>query len=104
MSIEKILEERGSNYGSFEEHAAIVQQLKHTCYHTPSWPRLEDDQKEALEMILHKIGRILNGNPNYIDSWTDIIGYTKLVETRLKAAEAGKEKGEGVPGVTSNLG
>ena len=39
-------------------------------------------------MVAHKIGRILNGDPNYIDSWHDIIGYTRLVEQRLDAAEA----------------
>ena len=31
----------------------------------------------------HKIGRILNGDPDYQDSWTDIIGYTRLVEVDL---------------------
>jgi hypothetical protein len=34
-------------------------------------------------MVAHKIGRIINGDPQYIDSWTDIIGYTRLVEKRL---------------------
>ena len=34
-------------------------------------------------MILHKISRIVNGDPNYKDSWTDIIGYAKLVEKTL---------------------
>ena len=34
-------------------------------------------------MIFHKIGRIVNGDPNYADSWHDIAGYAKLVEDRL---------------------
>jgi len=34
-------------------------------------------------MVAHKLGRIVNGDPNYVDSWTDIIGYTRLVEKRL---------------------
>lgn len=38
-------------------------------------------------MVAHKIGRILNGDPNYHDSWHDIIGYTKLVADEL--AEGG---------------
>ena len=29
--------------------------------------------------------RILNGDPNYHDSWHDIIGYTKLVADELQA-------------------
>jgi hypothetical protein len=42
------------------------------------------DQAEALDMIFHKIGRILNGDPNYADSWIDIAGYAKLVADRLE--------------------
>lgn len=47
----------------------------------------EDDQVEALEMIAHKIGRIINGDPNYADSWHDIAGYAKLVADRLDGIE-----------------
>jgi hypothetical protein len=42
--------------------------------------------KEALDMVAHKIGRILNGDPTYTDSWHDIAGYSKLVEDELSAA------------------
>jgi hypothetical protein len=42
------------------------------------------DQCEAMDMIFHKIGRILNGDPNYADSWIDIAGYAKLVADRLE--------------------
>jgi hypothetical protein len=45
--------------------------------------KLSVSQREALEMILHKIARILNGDPNFKDSWTDIIGYARLVEREL---------------------
>ena len=41
-------------------------------------------QIESLEMILHKIARILNGNPNYSDSWFDIAGYSMLVYNELE--------------------
>ncbi len=43
-----------------------------------------DDQWEALEMIIHKVGRIVNGNPDKIDHWIDIAGYAKLVAMRLE--------------------
>jgi hypothetical protein len=46
-----------------------------------------DDQWEALEMIVHKIGRIVNGNPDKIDHWVDIAGYAKLVADRLQGVE-----------------
>jgi hypothetical protein len=34
-------------------------------------------------MIQHKISRILNGNPNHIDSWADIAGYAHIVAIRI---------------------
>ena len=83
MSIDKVLAERGSRYGEFPDHAKITQNIKRAMYASPNWPYLSDDKKEALEMIAHKIGRILNGDPNYADSWTDIVGYAKLVEKDL---------------------
>lgn len=83
MNIDATLAERGSRYGDFPGHAEITQGLKGAMQSHEGWDGLADDQKEALEMVAHKIGRIINGDPNYIDSWTDIIGYTRLVEKRL---------------------
>jgi hypothetical protein len=45
---------------------------------------LDNDQIEALEMIFSKLARILNGDPNYADSWIDIAGYATLVADRLE--------------------
>jgi hypothetical protein len=78
------LDERGKRYGVFTGHASITQRLKETMRATKNWPRLADDQKEALEMVAHKIGRVLNGDPDYDDSWVDIAGYTRLVADRLQ--------------------
>lgn len=81
----EILKERGSRYGSFDTHSEITQQLKRVMRHhaASNFITLDDDQKESLEMIVHKIGRILNGDPDYSDSWHDIAGYAKLVADRL---------------------
>ena len=84
MSVDQTLAERGSRYGVFSEHARITQNLKQAMTDSPNWQALNASQKEALEMVAHKIGRILNGDPSYIDSWHDIIGYTRLVEERLE--------------------
>lgn len=83
MNIEETLNERGNRYGEFSEHARITQNLKAAMVDSPNWSQLSADKKEALEMIQHKIGRILNGDPNYHDSWHDMIGYTKLVADTL---------------------
>ena len=81
--IDKTLQERGERYGKFEDHAAISQALKSVMQNEDSWRDLEHDQREALEMIQHKIARILNGDPNYDDSWRDIAGYAELIVKRL---------------------
>ena len=76
--------ERGARYGLFTGHAHITQGIKAVMQTHDGWDRLADDQREALEMIAHKVGRILNGDPDYADSWHDIAGYARLVEQRLE--------------------
>ena len=85
--VDATLKERGARYGDFSGHAHITQGLKRVMQKAPRWADLTDSQREALEMIAHKVGRILNGDPNYHDSWHDIIGYTTLVADTLKRAE-----------------
>lgn len=77
------LKERGAKYGDFTDHARIAQALKQVMGETPGWQRLTPDKKEALEMIQHKIARILNGDPEFHDSWHDIVGYAKLAADRV---------------------
>jgi hypothetical protein len=84
-TITKTLAERGGRYGIFMHHAEVTQTLK-TVIRQELAARnksLDDDQAEALDMICHKIARIVNGDPNYVDSWVDIAGYAKLVADRL---------------------
>lgn len=81
-----ILDQRGERYGKFCDHAGVSQRLKAVIrnHMGGKWERLADDQKEALEMIAHKLARIANGDPDYGDSWVDIAGYAKLVADRLE--------------------
>jgi Domain of unknown function (DUF6378) len=88
QEIEVVLQERGNRYGDFKEHAAVTQSLKFAMTIGRNWPTLSNAKKEALEMIQHKIGRILNGDPNYRDSWTDIIGYARLIERDDRETDA----------------
>jgi len=94
--IDDTLVERGSRYGDFAEHARITQNLKRALADSPNWATLPDDMKEALEMVAHKLGRILNGDPNYHDSWHDMIGYIKLVERRLCPADTTQPTSSGI--------
>ena len=83
MSVDGTLAERGSRYGSFATQAAIEQDLSDRLTAEEGWGRLAPDQKSAVQMILVKLARIVNGDPNYADNWHDIIGYAKLIDDRL---------------------
>ena len=80
------LKARGDKYGTFIGNATIAQALKRVVYeHAKAHDKeFTDDQMEALDMICTKLGRIVNGDPNYADSWLDIAGYAKLVSDRLE--------------------
>ena len=82
--VDVILAERGSRYGKFSSHSQITQEIKAIIYTGQSAEKLSPSQCEALDMIAHKIGRIVNGDPNYADSWVDIAGYAKLVADELE--------------------
>ena len=84
--INTTLAERGERYGAFSGHAGITQRIKAAIVSAPRYARLMPIHREALDMIAHKIGRILNGDPNYADNWHDIAGYATLVEQELNAA------------------
>lgn len=84
--IDETLQQRGSRYGLFENQAEVSQDLKSTVNvhlrRRGKW--LQPFQKEALELICHKMARIINGDENYDDSWADIAGYATLVAKRLQ--------------------
>lgn len=83
MNINKTLSDREKTYGSFELHAKLSQSIKHSMESHKGWSNLDSVQCESLEMIAHKIARILNGDPNYADNWHDIAGYATLAENDI---------------------
>lgn len=85
--IDEILKDRGARYGEFIEHARITQQIKAALASGIQWDKCNPAMKETLEMIAHKMGRIVNGDPYYDDSWVDIVGYAQLVVNELKHRE-----------------
>ena len=87
--VDEVLDNRAVDYGKFKDGAALMQALKRTLadHAQKHGKTFADDQWEALEMIVHKIGRIVNGNPDKVDHWTDIAGYAKLVADRLEGVE-----------------
>lgn len=82
--VETLLEERGRTHGNYEDHASITQRTKDIWRAAPKWRSLNYSQRETLDMIAHKVGRILAGNPNHQDHWADIQGYARLVEKEVE--------------------
>jgi len=90
-SIQTITDERGKRYGDFRGHATAAQLLKSTIHDAladnPLYDALSASDKhtlnEGLDMIAHKIARIVNGDPTYDDSWLDIEGYSKITRERV---------------------
>lgn len=83
--IQKTLNERASKYGDFRDHASLAIDLKERMRSSNSWADTTPYMKEALDMIQHKIARILNGDVYYEDSWVDIIGYAQLALDRVRS-------------------
>jgi hypothetical protein len=84
-NIDAVLAERGARYGKFNGHAEVSQRLKKVIWNElyKRDKQLADDQQEALEMVCHKIARIVNGDADYDDSWRDLAGYAQLIVDRL---------------------
>jgi hypothetical protein len=84
--VDDILDTRATQYGTFADGAALMQAIKRTmaAHAQKHGKTFADDQWEALEMIVHKMARIINGNPDNVDSWRDIAGYAVLIADRLE--------------------
>jgi hypothetical protein len=82
--LENTLKERKENYGDFCDIATTSQNLKYVISNSSTFLKLSASKRESLSMILHKIARIVHGNPNYIDNWHDIAGYATLIENEIK--------------------
>ena len=78
IDINDTLSQRAKTHGDYEDHALYTQQIKEIIRNSVSYKRLSTDQIETLDMISHKIGRILAGDPDFFDHWHDIAGYATL--------------------------
>ena len=83
-NVVQVLGERGNDYGDYASKAQFVQGVKYLMRKGPSWNAMDADMRESMEMIAHKMGRVVYGDSNYADSWIDIAGYAKLVADRLE--------------------
>ena len=58
--------------------------LKQIMRAAPKWGDLKYHEQETLEMVAHKVGRILTGDPHFHDHWHDAAGYFTLSADRNK--------------------
>jgi len=79
MTIETILAERGATYGEYPVGARIAMDMFDVAQASPSYRKMTAGQQYAVFMILAKLSRALNGDPNHIDDWRDVVGYATLV-------------------------
>lgn len=84
MNIDDVITTRAATHGPFEVQAEIAQKLKDLIASYSGYTMLNPIQREALDMVLHKVSRIVCGNPNVHDHWVDIAGYAKLAADRIK--------------------
>jgi len=83
LDLDRILYERGKVHGDYFAHAEYTQKIKNILHSSRNFDLMNSHQRETLEMIAHKIGRILAGDPHHKDHWADIAGYAKLTADRL---------------------
>lgn len=85
-----ILQARGKIHGDFKDHARITSKLKDVLLeecrdrNLRGQPPLTLEMRESLDMIMHKVGRIIAGKADHLDHWDDIAGYARLVGDRYR--------------------
>lgn len=70
-----LLDQRGATHGDFRAMSTRIQQIKAIMRMGSKWIDMSEPQKEALELIATKIGRIIEGDPEHFDHWIDGAGY-----------------------------
>lgn len=79
-----IIQTRSETHGDFTVNSHVSQAIKRAVRSHAGYMNLHDYQKEALDAVAGKIGRIVAGDAGFDDHWQDIAGYAELVRERLK--------------------
>lgn len=82
--VQKILNERGKTHGDYRQMTAVIQKIKDVFRAEAGWDRLTADERETLDSIALKVGRILTGDPNFQEHWLDIAGYAMRMAEQLE--------------------
>lgn len=79
-----LIQERSQTHGDFTVNSQVSQAIKRAIRSHGEFDLMEDYQREALDAIAGKIGRIVAGDGSYDDHWRDIAGYAELVLERVR--------------------
>lgn len=80
---QQTIEDREVTHGDYRAQANLAASIKELLRDAKGWKKLDVTQTESLDMIAVKISRILHGDPNAVDHWTDIAGYATLISNLL---------------------
>lgn len=101
MNIADTLNERELRYGKFADNAKLAQSLRNMMRTADGWYKMPDTQREALDNIMGKIARQINGAKDYPDNFHDIASYATLAEQEILSQL--REKSEGEADIFANL-
>jgi hypothetical protein len=82
MDVLEMIAAREITHGDFRDVARIAQRFK-AIAQAEYKDKHGAVHREGMEMILHKIARMLAGDPDFDDHWKDVGGYAERVRTLL---------------------
>jgi len=74
----KVIEERSKIYGDFNDIAEVSQKIK-DMYYVNNAQELDSIINEGVDMVIHKLSRVICGGSRYVDNFRDIQGYCQLI-------------------------
>lgn len=89
IDIKDVIAQRQNVHGDWADNARLSQAFKAIIRYelqqraARGQPPLTDMMVDSLEMIVHKIGRILSGDAAEPDHWLDLEGYPRITRERL---------------------
>jgi len=81
-----LLNARQKTHGTYQEVASIAQMFREIMRGTDGWQRMNDAQREALDSMASKFGRIGSGDPHFRDHWDDVAGYATLASMQCDSS------------------
>ena len=84
MTVDELLKSREKYLPGSPEYRALISQTIKDLVRSYLDPKADDVSRECLDMIAHKLARILGGKWDHIDNWEDIAGYAMLAANELR--------------------